>query len=74
MERRTFLRGLVGLIAAPAIIRTPGLIMPVKAMPVVVPTVWSTWLTAQVGDTLVVNGVHYVITRIHPDDTMSIAR
>ena len=32
MERRTFLRGLAGLIAAPAIIRTPGLIMPVKAI------------------------------------------
>lgn len=30
LERRSFIRGMLGLLAAPAIIRTPGLLMPVK--------------------------------------------
>ena len=32
IQRRSFLTGLIGLVAAPAVIRTPGLLMPVKSI------------------------------------------
>ena len=35
MNRRGFIAGLGALLAAPAIIRTPGLLMPVKAPPII---------------------------------------
>ena len=35
MQRRAFLAGLGALVAAPAVIRTPGLLMPVRAVPLV---------------------------------------
>jgi hypothetical protein len=37
MLRRTFLFGACGLVAAPAVIRTAGLLMPIKVQPIIVP-------------------------------------
>jgi hypothetical protein len=48
LDRRGFLRGLIGALAAPAIIRTPGLLMPVKPLlevPVFEPVTASSLLT-----------------------------
>ena len=33
LERRSFLKGIIAAAVAPAIIRTPGLIMPIKPIP-----------------------------------------
>ena len=39
LQRRGFLTGLAAALAAPAIIRTPGLLMPVKRLAVIAPWV-----------------------------------
>jgi len=41
MNRRGFIAGLGALLAAPAIIRTPGLLMPVKRLPVDDVRIWE---------------------------------
>jgi len=44
MDRRSFLRGVV---AAPIVITTPGLLMPVKALPKPFAYVWGVWLNGE---------------------------
>lgn len=50
MNRRSLITGLISLIAAPAVIRTTGLLMPVKALPIeTVPAVTSTFTGVDIG-------------------------
>ena len=61
MDRRSFLRGLV---AAPAVISIPGLLMPVKAMPVPFAYVSGVWL----------DGTEFVKEVWDPMPAMNVAR
>ena len=41
ISRRGLITGLIALVAAPAIIRTPGLLMPIKGIQIIIPDDWE---------------------------------
>jgi hypothetical protein len=60
MDRRGFLTGLVAVVAAPFVIRTPGLLMPVRALPPDI-TIAAVDATADIVTTNVIGTYNYYV-------------
>lgn len=69
MNRRGFIAGLGALLAAPAIIRTPGLLMPVKVQPVEEMHMWSMFGN---GSVILPQSFIGTVWRVHNDGDVTI--